>query len=103
MARKVNADTVVYVASSWWQFSDPNFYVVALSLKRVESEVRKHIKEEARSARDDGSYKTISAATDDIYWSGVFPERLGDYASGRELDEAIDELKSGGVWYPNPP
>ena len=73
---------------------------VCLTPKRAELEIFKQMKDSARSARDDGSYRTISEAMDGIAWSGVHPMKLSDLASARELDNAIAELTEQGVWYP---
>ena len=97
---KVTADTLVYVASGWWEDNDPYVYVVGLDPARVEREVMRAHREMARAARDDGSYRTITDAMDHLFWSGVHPERLGDYASQRELEDAVRDLSKHKIWFP---
>lgn len=100
---KVNKNTTVYSAAAWWRDSDPSMQAVALTAKRAEKEIEKLMRESARMARDDGSYKYMTEALDDIAWSGVHPFKLGDLAVPRELDSAIDDLEDRGVWYPETP
>jgi hypothetical protein len=97
----ITGDTTVYSAAAWWRDSDPSMQAVALTHKKAETEIRKQIKDAARTAaRDDESYPSINAALDDIAWSGVHPMRLGALASARELEQAIADLEDSGVWYP---
>jgi hypothetical protein len=98
--KPVTSSTVVYVAAAWWTNSDPSMDVVALSPKRAEREIVRQMRDAARSAREDGSYRSISAALDDIGWSGVHAEPLSSVASAREMDDAVAELEDNGVWYP---
>ena len=98
--RRVGKDTIVYVAAAWWRNSDPSMGVVATTERRAEKEIERQMRDAARDARDDGSYKTISGALDDIAWSGVHAEKLSEAASAREMDEAIRQLEEDGVWYP---
>lgn len=97
---KINKNTKVYSAAAWWRDSDPSMQAVALTAKRAQQKCEELMKYAAREARDDGSYKTIVAALDDIAWSGVHAFSLGDLASSRELDDAIRDLEDNGVWYP---
>lgn len=98
--RKVGPDTMIYSAAAWWSDSDPSMQAVALSPKRAESEIVKQMRESARAARDDGSYKSINAALGEIHWSGVHSEKLSTLAAAFELNEAIRALTEEGVWYP---
>jgi hypothetical protein len=98
--RRIGPDTIIYVASAWWQDSDPSMGVVATTERRAESKIRALIEDAAREARDDGSFKTIASAMDEIAWSGVHAEKLGTIASGREMEEAIRDLEEDGYWYP---
>jgi Fe-S cluster assembly scaffold protein SufB len=97
---KINAKTTVYSAAAWWRDSDPSMQAVALTAKRAQQKCEALMKHAAREARDDESYKSIVAALDDIAWSGVHTFKLGDLASSRELDDAIQDLEDNGVWYP---
>jgi hypothetical protein len=98
--RRINGDTTVYSASAWWRDNDPSMQVVSLSERKAETELHKLMKEAARDARDSDLYNTITAALDDIRWSGVHAFALRDLASARELDEAIADLEARNVWYP---
>ena len=100
--KSVDADTTVYSAAAWWQDGDPSMQAVALTPKRAEREIDKMMKSAARDARDDGSYRSISDALEDIGWSGVHSFRLGELAGGREraLEQARRALEEDGVWYP---
>jgi|SRR5271170_915944 len=100
MTKGITKNTTIYSASAWWRDSDPSMGIVALTLKKAESKIYELIKDAAREAREDGSYPSIPKAMDAIAWSGVHKFSLGDIASDRELDEAIDDLESRGYWYP---
>ncbi|HYX21768.1 MAG TPA: hypothetical protein VFA98_13060 [Thermoanaerobaculia bacterium] len=97
---RFNEVSVVYVAAAWWRNSDPSMGVVATTEKRAEKEIERQMRDAARDARDDGSYRTINAALDDIAWSGVHAEKLGTIAQGREVEDAVADLEENGVWYP---
>jgi hypothetical protein len=99
--KNIGKDTSVYVASAWWRNSDPSMGVVATTERRAEKEIERQMRDAARDARDDGSYKTISSALDDIAWSGIHVQKLGAViVSDRELEEATEQLEEDGVWYP---
>jgi hypothetical protein len=98
--RKIGPSTTVYVAAAWWHDSDPSMGIVATTERRAESKINALMEDAARSARDDGSYRTIVSAMDDIGWSGVHADKLSDVASGREMEEAIRDLEEDGYWYP---
>lgn len=97
---KITGNTTVYSATGWWRDSDPSMGAVALTAKKAQSKCEALMKDAARSARDDGSYRTINAALDDIAWSGVHAFALKDLASSRELGEAVADLENQGYWYP---
>ena len=101
--RNITPDTTVYIASAWWQDSDPSMSVVATTDKIAEADIRRQMKDAAKDARDDGSYRTISDALDDIAWSGVFPEPLKNVVLPREMDQAIAELEEDSIFYPELP
>lgn len=98
--KRIDKDTIVYVAAAWWRHSEPSMRVVATTERRAEKEIERQMRDAARDARDDGSYKTISGALDDIAWSGVHAEKLSATADEWEMGEAIQQLEEDGVWYP---
>lgn len=99
----VTPDTTVYSSSAWWSESDPSMSVVALTAKRAETEIRKQMREAAKSGYDDDSYGSVREAMDAIRWSGVHSFSLRTLANERELEEAISDLQDRGVWYPPNP
>ena len=98
-----NANSTVYTASAWWDQSDPSMQAVAITARKAKAAIGKMIREAARSARDDESYRTIREAEGDLHWSGVHTFRLSDLANARELPGAIQDLNDGGIWYPETP
>jgi hypothetical protein len=98
--KPVTSTTVVYTAAAWWTNSEPSMRVVALSPKKAERDIVRQMRDAARSAREDGSYRSIADALDDIGWSGVHAEPLATIATDREMDGAIADLEADGVWYP---
>lgn len=96
-------ENTVYVASAWWRDSDPSMGVVAMTRGEAEEDIAEQMRDAARNARDDGSYKSVDAALDDIAWSGIHAWRLGDIVSEDELEQAIADLESDGVFYPELP
>lgn len=97
---RFNELTIVYVAAAWWRNSDPSMGVVATTEKRAEKEIERQMRDAARDARDDGSYRTVNDALGDIAWSGVHAEKLGNVAKGREVLDAVADLEEHSVWYP---
>ena len=100
MAKKVTKNTTVYSAAAWWRENDPSMGAVALTAERAKKEIFSQMKDAAKDAYHEGSYKRLRDAQDAIAWSGVSPFALKDLASDRELEEAIDDLEDNGVWYP---
>ena len=110
MAKEKNITGVTHVwsAAAWWPDSDPSMQAVALTARRANSALAQLMKEAARYAYDeetDGSgdlhrYPSVAAAYRSIRSSGPHAFKLGDLASSRELNEAIQALEEDGVWYP---
>ena len=101
MSRNVKPDTTVYSAAIWWRDSDPIFNVVATTWKACERYAMKAMRQEARDAYHEqySEPRTLSDLMDDVCWSGVCPFELSDLATGRELEDAIQDLNASGVCY----
>ena len=70
--------------------------------------IRREMRDAAKSARDDEfsvdkedrRYHSVADAEDDIAWSGIHRSALRDAVGSRELEEAIQELRDGNLFYP---
>lgn len=109
----ITSNTTVYSASAWHRNYDPSMQVIALNKKDCEAKIYQMMQEEAQNVADENLMydegdelsreRAVEEALDDIAWSGVHAFSIGDLVSGRELDEAIRELKSSGYFYPETP
>jgi len=96
--RKINGNTVIYSAAIWWSESDPFLNVIATTAKKADAAANKMMRDQAKDAyKSDDFYESADAALDALHWSGVHAFALKDLATGRELEDTIQELSDNGV------
>lgn len=87
----------VYVASAWWQFCDAFVCACGANENAVIRAIEESIEEERDRATD--GLEEGEELTDEIMWSGTFPEKVTQEFFDDLTEESRQDLLDGQITY----